>query len=245
MYNMNQRVAVVTGAAQGIGAAIVKRLLEENAYVAMLDLKIQQLEELQNSIDSAKERTLAVECNVADKDSVENAFKLIEDRFGKVDILVNNAGITRDMMAHKMDLDSFDKVVRVSLYGTFLCTSQVISGMKERNYGRIISLSSLSSRGNIGQANYSSAKAGIIGYTKTLSLELGKNGITVNCIAPGLIRTDMISTIPEKVLNETLKGIPLRRAGEPEEVAALVAFLASDEASYISGQCIRISGGLG
>jgi NAD(P)-dependent dehydrogenase (short-subunit alcohol dehydrogenase family) len=186
---------------------------------------------------------MAVVCNVADSDSVAEAFKRVRQRFGRVDILVNNAGITRDALIHKMTNDQFDLVVKVSLYGTFYCIKQVVDGMRERGYGRIISMSSLASRGNVGQANYAAAKAGIVGLTKTLAMELGPKNVTVNCIAPSMINTDIIRTIPEKVLAGMTAAVPLRRVGEPEEVSALVAYLASDEGSYISGQCINITGG--
>ena len=142
-----------------------------------------------------------------------------------------------------MTAGQFDAAVKVSLYGSFYCVQQVVNGMRERGYGRIVSMSSLASRGNVGQLNYASAKAGIIAMTQTLSMELGRYNITANCVAPGMINTDIIKTVPEKNMNAILSNIPMRRVGEPEEVASLVAFLASDEASYISGQCVRITGG--
>jgi len=245
MYDYSGKIAVVTGAAQGLGAVIAERFLMDGADgVALLDLKQDTLEAAAARLDPDGKRTLALTCDVADPDSVARAFREIEARFGKVDILVNNAGITRDALAHKMTAEQFDVVVKVSLYGTFYCIQQVINGMRQRGYGRIISMSSLAHRGNVGQANYAAAKAGIIGLTKTLAMELGPKHVTVNCVSPCIINTDIIKTIPEKVMESMINSIPARRPGEPEEVADLVAYLASDEASYISGQCVNITGGL-
>lgn len=243
MYDYNGKVAVVTGAAQGIGACIAERFLREGADVVMLDLKEDVLVSKAAEIDPEREHTMVLPLDVADYDAVADAFRKITERYGKVDILVNNAGITRDAMAHKMTPEQFDMVLKVSLYGAFNCSRQVIAGMKERNYGRIISLSSLANRGNIGQLNYSSAKAAIVGFTKTLSMELAANGITVNCVAPGMIYTDIIKSVPDKVQEQMKAMVPAKRFGQPEEVANLVAFLASDEAAYISGQSINITGG--
>lgn len=245
MHEFNGKIVAVTGAAQGLGAAMAQRFLQDGAEgVALLDLKQEGLKATVSRLDPAGTRTIAVLCNVADHRSVEEAFAQIGERFGRVDILINNAGITRDSMSHKMTVEQFDPVVQVSLNGAFYCAQQVIGPMRERGWGRIISLSSLAAGGNIGQANYSAAKAGIIGMTKTLALELAPNYITVNCIAPGLIKTEIIQSVPEKQMEAFLRSIPMHRVGEPEEVANLAAFLASDEAAYITGQCIKITGGL-
>lgn len=245
MHDFGNRIVAVTGAAQGLGAAMAERFLRDGAKgVALLDLNQKTLEETTRRLDPDGVRTLAVACNVSNIDSVREAFGQIRERFGRVDILINNAGITRDALAHKMTAEQFDMVVQVSLNGAFYCVQQVLGGMREQGWGRIISLSSLAYRGNVGQANYSAAKAGIIGLTKTLALELASKNITVNCIAPGMINTDIIKTVPEKQMEGFLKTIPMHRVGEPEEVAALAAFLAGEEAAYISGQCIEITGAL-
>jgi len=245
MHEFNGKIVAVTGAAQGLGAAMAQRFLQDGAEgVALLDLNREGLQATVTRLDPAGTRTIAVGCNVADHRSVEEAFSQIRASFGRVDILINNAGITRDSMSHKMTVEQFDPVVQVSLNGAFYCAQQVIGPMRERGWGRIISLSSLAAGGNIGQANYSAAKAGIIGMTKTLALELAPNYITVNCIAPGLINTEIIQSVPEKQMEAFLRSIPMHRVGEPEEVANLAAFLASDEAAYITGQCIKITGGL-
>ena len=244
MYDFSGKIAVVTGAAQGLGEAIAKRFLNDGIPgVALLDLNEEVLAATAVRLDPEGNRVLPVACDVSDPDSVAQAFQAVERRFGTVDILVNNAGITRDAMSYKMTAGQFDAAVKVSLYGSFYCVQQVVNGMRERGYGRIVSMSSLASRGNVGQLNYASAKAGIIAMTQTLSMELGRYNITANCVAPGMINTDIIKTVPEKNMNAILSNIPMRRVGEPEEVASLVAFLGSDEASYISGQCVRITGG--
>lgn len=244
MYDFSNKIVVVTGAAQGLGKSIAQRFLRDGAEgVALLDLKADALAQTAAELDPTGVRVLAAACNVADPDSVARAFQEVQARFQRVDILVNNAGITRDAMFHKMTNEQFDQVLKVSLYGTFYCVKQVVDGMRERGYGRIISMSSLARRGNIGQANYSAAKAGIVGLTKTLAMELGPKGITANCLAPSLINTDIIKTVPEKVKEGMVAAVPLRRVGEPEEVADVVAFLASDEASYVSGQCVWVTGG--
>jgi len=245
MYDFSERIVVITGAAKGLGYATAERFLADGAKgVALLDIKEEALNEAQKSLDPTGARTLLVVCNVGDYESVETAFVKVQDHFGKVDILVNNAGITKDAFAAKMTAEQFDITVQISLNGAFYCAKQVISGMRERGWGRIVSLSSMAAEGNIGQSNYAAAKAGLIGWTRTLSDELANKGITVNTIAPGLINTDIIKTIPDSVMEKLINNIPAKRIGEPKEVADLIAFLASDRSAYISGQNIKISGGL-
>lgn len=244
MQDFQGKIAVVTGAAQGLGEAIAKKFLDSGIHaVAMLDLKEEVLAATAARLDPSGTRAVPIVCNVADHDSVEQAFRTVYECFGRVDILVNNAGITRDAMSYRMTAEQFDAAVKVSLYGSFYCVQQVVNDMKARGHGRIVSMSSLAYRGNVGQLNYAAAKAGIVAMTETLALELGRYNITANCVAPGMINTDIIKTVPEKNMNAVLNQIPMRRIGEPEEVANLVAFLASDEAGYISGQCVRITGG--
>jgi 3-oxoacyl-[acyl-carrier protein] reductase len=243
MYDFSTNIAAVTGAGKGLGAAIAARLLEDGVQgVALLDIDEALVQETAAKFGGGA-RVLPVVCDVSDEGSVASAFAKIFEVYGRVDILVNNAGITRDSMFHKMQPDAFRKVIDVHVGGAYLCTSQVVPGMRERGFGRIISMSSVAAFGNVGQANYSAAKAALIGLTNTLALELAAKNITVNCIAPGLINTDIIKTIPEQVLQSLTKRIPMGRIGEPEEVANLVAFLASDQANYITGQCILCAGG--
>ena len=245
MYDFSGRIIVVTGAAKGLGYAMAERFLADNAAgVALLDINARDLEDAKKRLDPKDERTLSVVCDVGNYKSVEVAFTKVHDNFKQVDVLINNAGITRDALAVKMTPEQFDLTVQVSLNGAFYCAKQVMAGMRERGWGRIISLSSMAAEGNFGQANYAAAKAGIIGMTRTLSDELVGNGVTVNCIQPGLINTDIIETIPDNVMEKLINHIPAKRIGQPKEVADLIAFLASEQSSYISGQSIKISGGL-
>lgn len=239
-----KRIVVVTGAGKGLGRAIAERFFAACAEkVILLDVDGDLVCTTAREIDPEGERTWAAACDVSDPACVERVFAQIQEQFGRVDILVNNAGITRDAMFHKMSNEQFDQVLKVSLYGTFYCSRQVVDGMRSRGWGRIINMSSLANRGNVGQANYSAAKAGIVGLTKTMAMELGRNGITVNCLAPSLINTDMIKTVPENLKAAMVKNVPAKRLGEPEEVASAVAYLAEEEAGYINGQCIKITGG--
>ena len=240
----SNKIVVVTGAAKGLGRSIAERFFAEGAEMTiMLDMDKDLLFAAAKEIDPDGAGTWAKECDVSDPTCVEKVFAEIQEKFGRVDILVNNAGITRDALFHKMSNEQFDQVLKVSLYGTFYCSRQVVAGMRERGWGRIINMSSLANRGNVGQANYAAAKAGLIGLTKTMAMELGRNGITVNCLAPSLINTDIIKTVPEELKAKMVSAVPVRRIGEPEEVASMVAFLAGEEAGYVSGQCIKITGG--
>lgn len=244
------RVALVTGAARGIGAATATRLAAEGASVALADLDESQAQATAQLIDSSSDRVLAIGCNVADGAQVQQMVERTLARFGRLDILVNNAGITRDNLLFKMADDDWDSVIAVHLRGAFLCARAAQKPMVEQKYGRIISLSSVSALGNRGQANYSAAKAGLQGLTRTLAVELGPFGITANAVAPGFIDTDMtratavrLGLTPEQAQAGASATIPLRRVGQPSEVASVIAFLASDDASYVSGQIIYVNGG--
>ena len=244
MYDFSEKVVVVTGAAKGLGYAMAERFLADGAKgLAILDLREDDAKAAAARLDPTGGRTLALACDVSDNKAVASAFKQVAEALGPVDILVNNAGATRDGFAHKMDVENFEFVIDVNLNSAFSCTRQVIPAMRERGFGRIIFLSSTSASGNMGQSNYSAAKAGLIGLTNTLSLELGGKGITVNCVAPGFIDTDIIKTVPEAYMQALLARNPAGRLGKPEEVANLVAFLCSDQAAYINGECIKICGG--
>lgn len=244
MANLTEKYAVITGGGKGLGAAIARRFLAEGAAgVALLDMDGELASRTAAELGREGGKVLPVRCDVSDEKSVETAFREVEDAFGRVDVLVNNAGITRDSLFHKMSYEQFTQVMNVHVGGMFHCCRQVVPGMRERRRGRIISMASTSAFGNIGQANYASAKSAIIGFTKTLALELARYTATANCIAPGFINTDIIKTVPEKVMGDILLTIPMGRVGEPEEVAALASFLASDDAGYITGECIRCSSG--
>lgn len=237
---MDGKVAIVTGAAKGIGFAIAKRLYEDGAKVYVMDLREEDAVSAAALIADTVE---GVGCNVADREQVKAVFAAIEEKEGKIDILVNNAGITKDAMFHKMDDDQWDAVINVNLNGIRNCCKAVIGGMRERQYGKIVNLSSVSSFGNIGQTNYGASKAAVIGFTKCLAKEAARNNITVNAIAPSYVNTDMLRAVPDKVMEKFLAAIPMNRLAEPEELAAVAAFLASDDSSFVTGECIVVSGG--
>jgi len=240
---MNQlagKYAVVTGAGRGIGAAIVKKFLAEGAVkVALLDIKEIDTAEF----DPTGERAFAYVCNIGDYENVKAVFEQIYADFGRIDVLVNNAGITRDAIFHKMTVDQWLQVINTNLNSAFYTCHCVVNQMRAQNSGRIINISSTSIEGNPGQANYAAAKSGLVGFTKTLAKELGRKTITVNCVAPGATNTDMYKNVPDEVRERVIKIKPFGRLGEPEEVANTVSFLASDDASYVSGQVICVTGG--
>jgi len=245
--DLSGKTAIVTGASSGIGRAIAFKLAELGANVILGDIKVEDLRTVADEISSrAKVKVVPLYVNVADYNSAKEFYQKGIEALGVdyVEILVNNAGINRDALFTKMTYEQWDEVIKVDLYSMFNITKQVVDGMIKRNYGRIINMSSMSWLGNIGQANYSAAKAGVIGFTKTLARELAKYNITVNAITPGFIDTPMTRAVPEKVRQKILERIPMGRIGKTEEVANLVAFLASDEASYITGEVIGVTGGL-
>ncbi|MBX6762587.1 MAG: beta-ketoacyl-ACP reductase [Rubrobacteraceae bacterium] len=250
MGNLEGRVAVVTGGARGIGAAEAKRLAKDGAKVAVFDLSAEACQETVAEIEKLGSEAMAVACDVSRADQVEEAFEKVAERFGTVDILVNNAGVIRDNLSFKMSEEDWDTVLDIHLKGSFLCSKAAQKYMVEQEYGKIVMTSSVVALGNRGQANYSAAKAGVQGLTRTLALELGRFNINVNAVAPGWIETEMTKAAAERVgmTMEEMKerfarSIPLRRFGRVEDVANVVAFLVSDEASYISGETIYVAGG--
>ena len=247
---MSQRVAVVTGAARGIGAATALRLAKDGYAVAVLDLDESACAATVSAIEAAGGRGLGVGVDVAKADQVDAAMARIVAELGAPVVLVNNAGIIRDNLLFKMTEDDWDLVMAVHLKGAFLMTKACQSHMIAAKFGRIINLSSSSALGNRGQANYSAAKAGVQGFTKTLALELGKFGVTANAVAPGFIQTDMTAATAARLgisFEDFIKGaaaqIPVARVGQPEDIAAMVAFFASAEAGFVSGQVIYVAGG--
>jgi len=242
MDRLRGRIAVVTGAARGIGFAVTKRLLEEGARVAMLDINREILDAARKELGES-ENIRSFECNVADRQNVNSVMAEAEQQLGPVDILVNNAGITRDAMFHKMLDDQWDAVLQVNLGGIYNCCKAVIEGMRNRKYGKIVNFASVSAFGNIGQTNYGASKAAVIGFTKCLAKETARNNITVNAIAPSYVNTEMLQAVPDNVMEKFLAAIPLGRLAEPEEVASVTAFLCSDDSSFVTGECIVVSGG--
>ncbi len=245
MYNYENRYAVVTGAAQGIGFAIAKRFVEEGAAgVAIIDANGEKVAQAGKELEAlGKGKVLACHCDITSYDKVVETMNAILEQFGKVDILVNNAGVTRDAMFHKMTVDQWNLVVNVNLQGTFNCTHALINQMRNNGYGRIVNMSSKSAWGEVGQANYAATKAAINGLTKTLAREGARKGITCNSLEPDFIETPMMVAIPEDNMKKRLSEAPMQRMGKVEEVAALVAWLCSEEASYVNGDNIAINGG--
>lgn len=250
MGRLDGRVAFVTGAGRGIGAATALRLAEEGARVALADLDTSGCESVATDIRALGSEALIFECNVADASMVQTAIDSAAEQFGKLEILVNNAGVLRDNLLFKMTDDDWETVMNVHLRGAFLCSRAAQKYMVQQKYGRIVSLSSTSALGNRGQANYSTAKAGLQGLTRTLAIELGPFGITANAVAPGFIATEMTRSTarrqgldPDEVIANASKTIPVRRVGQPRDIANLICFLVSDEASFVSGQIIYAAGG--
>jgi 3-oxoacyl-[acyl-carrier protein] reductase len=244
------KTAIVTGSARGIGAAVAKRLSADGFAVAILDLDEGACAVVADEIKTMGRKALPVAVDVSDEQSVEQAVAHVAEALGAPTVLVNNAGITRDNLLFKMTIGDWDAVINVHLRGSFLMSRATQKFMTESGWGRIINLSSSSALGNRGQANYSAAKAGLQGFTKTLAIELGRYGVTVNAIAPGFIETDMTADTAKRMgisfedfKEGAAKQIPVRRVGQPEDIAAAVSFFARDESSFISGQVIYAAGG--
>ena len=243
MKRLEGKTALVTGAAGGIGSAIAQRFAEEGAGVACTDLDLAGAEAVAERIRAAGGQAIAVEHDVARRESWEAAVARTLEAFGALDILVNNAGITRDRTLLKMSDEEWQAVIDVHLRGTFLGCQHGLAAMRDRGWGRIVNLSSISALGSYGQTNYSAAKAGIIGVTRTVALEGARYGVLVNAIAPGGVDTPMLRGIGEELFEQGREAVPLRRYAEPGEIAAVAAFLASDDASYVTGQVIHADGG--
>jgi 3-oxoacyl-[acyl-carrier protein] reductase len=237
------KVALITGAANGIGLATALRFASEGAGIVLWDLS-DRGNEVAEQIRKEGSRAIFKKVSVTNKDEVQKAVNEAKEYFGRIDILINNAGITKDRTLLKMSDEEWDDVIAVNLTGVFNCTRVVAPIMKEQNYGRIISASSnVAIRGNYGQTNYVATKSAIIGMTKVWALELGRFGITVNCIAPGFIHTAMTDAMPEEIRKQSLPQIPLGKWGYPDDIANGYLYLASDEASFVSGICLTIDGG--
>jgi 3-oxoacyl-[acyl-carrier protein] reductase len=250
MPGVEGRVALVTGGAQGIGAAVAKRLAAGGASVGVLDLRQDAAQAVADEIAGAGGKAIGLGADVSKRDQVEAAVARVAEEFGGLHILVNNAGVIRDNLLFKMTDEDWTLVMEVHLRGAFLCSQAAQKYMGEANYGRIISMSSTSATGNRGQANYSTAKMGLQGFTKTLAIELGPRGITANAIAPGFIETAMtkataerIGTTIEAMREGVAATVPVRRGGVPDDIANAVAFFAAEESGYITGQVLYVDGG--
>jgi len=245
MFSLKDRVAVVTGASQGIGRETALALAEGGAKVAAAARNEEKLASLVGEIAGKGGEALAVKMDVADAGQVKAGFKQILEKFGRLDILVNNAAITRDGLAMRMKLDDWDAVIRTNLTGAHLCIQQALPVMMKARSGRIINISSVvAEMGNAGQANYVAAKAGLIGLTKAVAMEIASRNITVNAVAPGFVETPMTDVLPDKVKEDLKTRIPLGRMGSPRDIAAAIVFLASDEAAYITGHVLDVNGGM-
>jgi len=242
---LNGRVAVVTGAAQGIGKTIAVLFAAKGLSLVLCDINLEAAEETAREIEEKGGNCLALKSDVSSFQDAEKIIKQAVEHFGSLDILINNAGITRDNVLLRMKEEQWDQVMAVNLKGTFNFTRAALKVMMRKKSGKIINIASITGMmGNAGQANYSASKAGVIGFTKAIAREYADRGITVNAVAPGFIATAMTDAIPEKEREELIKQIPMKKLGTPEDVANAVCFLASDEASYITGHVIGVNGGL-
>ncbi|NOZ04044.1 MAG: 3-oxoacyl-[acyl-carrier-protein] reductase [FCB group bacterium] len=245
VFDLADKIALVTGASRGIGLAIAQQLAQAGALVICVSRTPSAIEKAAADINAAGFKAEAFTCDVSQLQSVDKLVKSLIERHGRIDILVNNAGITRDTLLLRMSEDDWDTVLNINLKGAFNCVKSVTRPMMKQRSGRIINISSIVGLiGNAGQVNYAASKAGLIGLTKAAAKELAARGITVNCIAPGYIETDMTTNLPEKSRETLLKQIPLGRIGKAQDIAVMVHFLASDEANYITGQTFTVDGGM-
>ena len=244
MRGLQGKVCIVTGAAQGIGFATARRFLKEGAIVALCDIRRESVDAAVEQLrDSGEVEGFVVD--VTQRDQIDAMVAAVRAKHGRVDVLVNNAGITLDARLQKMDDTQFDRVIDVNLKGTYNCARAVVDTMVEQGSGVILNASSVVGiYGNFGQTNYAASKFGVIGFVKTWARELGPKGIRANAVAPGFIETPILQTIPDKVLHQMTERVPLKRLGTPEDIANVYAFLASDDAAYINGAVIEVSGGL-
>lgn len=248
MFELNNRVAIVTGSGskRGIGRTIALTLAKQGAKLVIADLNQEGIQETVEAIRAEGGEAFGIELNVTSEESNRTMVDQVIQQYGRIDILVNNAGISQKVTVEEMSLEDITRVFNVNMFGLFLCTQAVLGQMKKQGYGRIISLSSVSAKrggGVFGGAHYSASKAAVLGFSKNLAREVAANGITVNCIAPGLVNTDIWKSLDQDTANGVIANIPMGRPGETEEIASAIAFLSSSEASYITGEEIDINGG--
>jgi len=245
MKRLEGKVSLITGAAQGIGAATALKFAREGAIVVVCDVKQSAIDAVVAQCQGLGAEAVGHVMDVSNRTQIDAVVNAVQERFGRIDVLVNNAGITQDARLQKMTLEQFDRVIDINLRGVFHCAQAVADIMVQQGRGVILNASSVVGiYGNYGQTNYAAAKFGVIGFTKTWSRELGPKGVRVNAVAPGFVHTPMVSTVPSKVLEDLAEKVPLKRLGQPEEIANVYAFLASDEASYVNGTVVEVAGGL-
>ncbi|MGQ4667703.1 SDR family NAD(P)-dependent oxidoreductase [Metabacillus halosaccharovorans] len=248
MFQLHDRVAIVTGSGskKGIGRTIALALAKQGASIVVADLNLEGIDDTVNAITEAGGKALGVELNVTNKESVDAMVEKVLAEYGRIDILVNNAGISQKVTVQDMTLEDMTRVFNVNMFGLFLCTQSVLEPMRKQKFGRIINLSSVSAKrggGVFGGAHYSASKAAVLGFSKNLAREVAVDGITVNSVAPGLVNTEIWKSLPEEDAKKVIDSIPMGRPGEVSEIASAIAFLASEEASYITGEEIDINGG--
>ena len=242
MFNLKNKTALVTGASGGIGASIALALHKQGAKVCITGTNLKKLNQINQDSSMAFSQVL---CDLSNREDLKKIIPSVEDKLGKIDILINNAGITRDQLMMRMQDDIWDEVIQTNLNSSFYLSKSVIKGMMKRKFGRIIQISSVVAfTGNPGQSNYVASKAALVGMTKSLALEVASRNITVNCIAPGFIRTPMTNVLNEDQQEKLMQKIPIQRFGSPADIAAASVYLSSDEASYITGTTIHVNGGL-
>jgi 3-oxoacyl-[acyl-carrier protein] reductase len=245
MKKLSQKTAIITGSARGIGKSIAEKFSENGANIVIVDILQEEIDKTVESIKVANPNVIGIKCDITQENEVENLVKQVKEQFQTIDILVNNAGITRDKLLMRMSLADWEAVIRVNLTGTFLCTQKVSKVMMRQRKGKILNIASvIGIIGNVGQANYAASKGGIIAFTKSTAKELAARNINVNAIAPGFIKTEMTEKLPDEVVENYLKSIPLKRPGYPNDIAELALFLCSEESNYITGQTIVIDGGM-
>ena len=244
MFSLRNKIAIVTGASQGIGKTTAELFSKSGAHVVCIARNEEKIKHLVNSISKNGHSASYKPCDISDGDLIQNTIKSIIDDYGKIDILINNAGITRDSLVLRMKNHQWDDVLNTNLKGAFYATKSVLRSMMKNKYGRIINITSIVGlQGNSGQSNYSASKAGLIGFSQSVAKEVASRGITINCIAPGWIETEMTNDLPQNIKSEIIKNIPIGKTGTTEDIAYTALFLASNESKYITGQTITVDGG--